>query len=71
MYLGPNEAAGGVGNWLMYDSQRGWVVCLNYIRGRELTQTSRRDAVFGSAKAADGRNKCSDLGIHSTESFFQ
>ncbi len=33
-----------------------------FIRGREFAQTSRRDPVFGSAMAADGRNKGSDLG---------
>ncbi len=40
------------------------------IFARALAQNSRRDAVFGSAMAAEGRNKCSDLGLHSAASIF-
>ena len=40
------------------------------IFARALAQNSRRDAVFGLAMAAEGRNKCSDLGLHSAASMF-
>ena len=41
------------------------------IFARALAQNSRRDAVFGSAMATEGRNKYSDLGLHSAASFFR
>ena len=53
LYSGPHEAAGRVGSRSISDSHRGRVGFY----------------LFGSAMAADGRNKCSDLRLHSAASF--
>ena len=47
------------------------MVCLSYIRGRELAQASRRDVVFGSAMATRTQpgQRCSDASISNSRRF--